>query len=177
MVVFLSACSADKVSGPAVQPATKAVAVAGGDTAVSVQMIGTTCEAIGSCEPDQLPVAMVYSQSTLPVEAIGDPLFYTAGDEQADGPCDATRNAQLSAWWDLVWISYTSGAAVIGTTTLTGLSAGALLPVQIFVSAGAATAITKASSAFYGAAKENQLCRLRNRLYPYNRDGAQPYWP
>jgi hypothetical protein len=85
--------------------------VAGGDTAVGVQMIATNCEAIGSCEADQ-PVV-------------------TAG----------------------------------GTTAIT-----------VFVAFGAATAVQKSLDTYYEAAKENQLCRLRDRLYPYDGHGDY-YWP
>jgi len=110
---------------------------------------------------------MVAITLTPPREALDDAAFFEAA-AQADGPCDGTRNAQLLAWADFVVTAYGAGAAVVGTSALTAATAGATAPVTIFVTAAASFAVQRQLNSFYGAAKENQLCRLRNRLYPYN---------
>lgn len=164
-LLLVGACT-DRVTGPTIAP-----------PASPAGMIATTCTAIDACAPDDpyLGVAVVapagngnVSMTILaPAEAYGDAAFYEA-ESQADGPCDATRNAETLAWVEFVGTAYAGGATVIGTASLTAATAGAAAPVTVFVTAYSSYQIAKSLNAYYGAAKENQLCRLRNRLYPYN---------
>ncbi|NUO95916.1 MAG: hypothetical protein HOQ14_15635 [Gemmatimonadaceae bacterium] len=172
VVTLASGCSGDAATRPMPAPMAGRNLLAGGDTVVGVQMIAADDPTIdpgtgGGAGGGSVPPGMTAFTLTIPQEAIDDPAFFTA-DTQEDGPCDATRNAEIFAWAEFVAAAYAGGATVLGSAGATVGTAGAAAPVTVFVTLASSYTIAKAYNNFLGLAKENQFCRLRNRLYPYN---------